>query len=201
MNRRLFVGRVLSFGVAALVVVLVVALFVVEVPAVQGGIVGGLIGLLSSQVTLYFQRLLRERGKLRCSVRAWTNARGGTEREERSFNISFFNEKDVNLALWDIKVKFHKESAKEREYPITLVPRGDYGTSGAGSPFSSLNLPSRVSIDYAMFLRASETTQERLKASDRGEFVGVLPGGEVFTCELPSWDDQTAIATPTIYRA
>jgi hypothetical protein len=191
------VARGLAFGLAALVVALVVALFVVEVPAVQGGIVGGLIGLLSSQATLYVQRLLRERGEVRCFVRAWTYPRGGTERESRSFEIRFFNEKDVSLALWDIKVKFHKKG----EEPIRLVPLGGLGTSGSGSPFSSLNLPSRVPTDYAMELEATGDTLQRLKASERAEFFGIIPGGEVFSCEMPTWDEQTAIKTPTVYRA
>jgi hypothetical protein len=196
MNRRLLVGWVLAFGLPSLVVVLVVALFVVPVPAVQGGIVGGLIGLLSSQATLYVQRWLRERGELRCSVRAWTNATAGTEREERSFELQFFNEKDVNLALWDIKVKFYKPG----EPPVTRIPKAVPGTIGAGSTVSSLNLPSRVTTDYALVVKANEETQAQLKASDRAEFVGTFPGGEGFTCEMPAWDDPTAISYPNRQR-
>ena len=179
-------SRALAVSLVVLVRVLLVALFVVQVPAVQGGIVGGLVGLLSSQATVYIQRLLRERGEVRCFVRAWSNATTGGERELRAFEMRFFNEKDVSIALWDVKVEFHKND----ESPITVFPLGGaYGTPGYGARFSSLNLPSRVAVDYPMYMEVGEENLQKLKDSERVEFVGTIPGGEVFRKELPSWQE------------
>jgi hypothetical protein len=161
-----------------------------------GVVVGGLVSLAVSVVVLFVQRLLRERGELHPEV-AWTSGgftggRSGRKGLGREFEVKFFNNRDVDLALWDIRLEFYKGS--ERTIRLSL----NFADDPNRSLVRVLNLPSRIAISRTMEMvvegdswDAVNPTLRLLKEADRAEFVGVIPGGEEIREKLkgepPSW--------------
>jgi hypothetical protein len=156
-----------------------------------GVVVGGLVSLVVAVVLLFVQRYLRQRGELHPEAR-WV--RGGYSRgesERREFEVKFFNERDVNVALWEIRLEFY-EGGKRTAY---LKP--DFaGDSGRG-PVGVLNLPSRVAIARTMGVTVEEDTLEAaretlrpLRQAESAWFVGVIPGGEEVRVRLPPWPTE-----------
>ncbi len=112
-------------------------------PQLQGAIVGGLIGFVSSFVTgvftLLLARRLRRSGKLRCEINAWSGGSYGAVRDSRTFTVRLLNEKEIGTALWNLRVVFYKDgkpwlsqmpTQTRTQSPIDVVdlPTGDDNT-------------------------------------------------------------------------
>ena len=167
-----------------MLVALVVALFLVQIPAVQGGIVGGLVGLLTSQLTTWMQRSLRERGEVDCEVAELARSMTSSQTVSYSFRVRFFNNKDVAVGLWHLRVVFPSQDGQEE--PFTPMVLG----TGTPSMFSELDLPSRVSVSRTLEI-TSETTLlpglivGLLDNPRKAELRGVFTGGTPFVADLP----------------
>lgn len=148
-------------------------------PAVQGAIVGALIGLISGQALLLMQRYLRGRGNVHTEIDAWLVRSGLPGVERRTFKVRFFNEKDIGIALWEVHVEFSKGDMRQTLYPLTAETRESIGV---------LNLPSRIGRSWVMQLDAQGDILSRVKEADKVELVALIPGGEEFREALIPWD-------------
>jgi hypothetical protein len=141
-------------------------------------IVGTLLGVL---VGLLGERYARERGKLHCEIDAWT----GEERnsygapEVRHFEATFYNEKDVALALWEVHMEAVQEDGETDLVGLQLTSTGEW--------VNVLNLPPHVAISQTMKATAGGEVLYRLKHAHQLRFVGVIAGGKELIRELPSW--------------
>ncbi len=175
---------------------LVGALFFVPIPAVQGGIVGGLIGLIASQSSLWMQRWLRKQGPLQREVHAWRNVGEGTVRESRTFIIRLLNEREVGTALWNLRLVFYKDGAAWlRRRPREMAP--------SDKPVEVCDLPPQVTVTRTLriwfdkpgdHLPGAGDALAKAKESEEIELVADIPGeGEAaFKAQLPLWDDLPA---------
>lgn len=155
-----------------------------------GVAVGGLVSLVVAVVLLFVQRYLRERGGLNPEI-TWTQ--GGHSMGEsvrREFEVKFFNARDVDVALWDIRLEFYKEGRRT----ASLEPN----FAGTPGPVRVLNLPSRVAIVREMGVEIKRDTLEAVRQevlplieADKAVFRGVIPGGEEIREDLkgepPPW--------------
>jgi len=104
----------------------------------------------------------------------WRQLRGLTE--YRSFEVRFFNNKDVNIALWDPEAEFYEEGKL-----IDALPVKD--AQGTNPPVGPIDLPSRHSVYIPMIVEADGELLKKLKGSDRGRFVVPL-GKLACSCAL-----------------
>ena len=148
---------------------------------VAGGVVGGVLGIVGVAVGLFGERYIRERGKVRCEIDAWTGADNPSfgAPEVRHFEVNLYNEKDVALALWDIHVEFVPEDGEPERVGLELTSTGER--------VSMLNLPSHVAISEGMRVTARGATLHRIQHARKLRFVGIIPGGKEFSKELPRW--------------
>jgi hypothetical protein len=152
-------------------------------------VVGALGGVWWGQV---LEDRRRRRGDVWRHVRAWvddtTNTAGDTE--TRTFDIRFFNDRDVNTALWDVKVECYREGSLVR----TLVPR----PGSVSQPMPTLpeevepiDLESRKSVYISLELVAEgEEELSLVKSADQLQFVAtMMPDDEKVSKSLRAWDD------------
>jgi hypothetical protein len=155
-----------------------------------GVVVGGLVSLVVAVVLLFVQRYLREHGEIYREV-SWTiPLRTGSKNLEHGFEGRFVNQKDVDTALWEIRLEFHKGGERVGN-PLTCY------LTDSNEAVRFLNLPSRVSIVREMHIQISASNLDELKdmlrplaEADGAEFVGAIPGGEEIRQELkgtPKW--------------
>jgi hypothetical protein len=107
----------------------------------------------------------------------------GGNPEGRGFDIRFFNDRDVNISLWDPRVEF-SEKGRLVEPPMvpTTGPRG-------GTEIGPIDLPSRTSVSVTMHVAADGERLARLKRADRVRFVAiVVPTGEKLSEDLRPWE-------------
>lgn len=144
-------------------------------------IIGTLLGVV---VGLVVQDRLRRRGEVRREVRAWVGGTGGGETEERHFEVRFFNNRDVNIALWDSKVEFYEgESLIESLTPEVTVSERPFWTA-----VGPIDLPSRTSVYKVMRVEAGGDLLEKCRGVARLRFVAtVVPGGEQLVEPLRRW--------------
>jgi hypothetical protein len=155
-----------------------------------GVVVGGLVSLIVAVVLMFVQRLLRTLGELRREV-TWTSGgftggrSPGRKGVGREFEAKFCNTRDVDIALWDIRLEFYKGS--ERTARLSL----NFADDPNRSPVRVLNLPSKIAISRTMEMvvegdtwDAVNPTLRLLKEANRAEFVGVIPGGEEIREEI-----------------
>ena len=127
-------------------------------------LLGSLLGFVVGLVVEY---LLRRRGELRREIRGWTGGRTGGRSEYRSFEVRLFNDKDVNIALWDAEAEFY-----EKDKLIDALPPKE--AQGTNPPVGPIDLPSRCSVYIQMIVEADGELLEKLKRSDRGRFVATI---------------------------
>lgn len=148
---------------------------------IAGGlaVVGTLLGVV---VGLVVEDRLRRRGEVRREVRAWVGGQTGGISESRVFEVRFFNDRDVNISLWDVKVEFYDG----KELIASLPPKESAGTS---PPVGPVDLPSRRSVFITMMVEADSELLEKLRRSDRSTLVAtVTPGGKKVSNALRAWD-------------
>jgi hypothetical protein len=155
-----------------------------------GALVAGVFALLGVAAGLVVEDRLRRKGEIRRKVRAWadgyTGGPGGNP-EGRGFEVRFFNDRDVNIALWDPKVEFY-EGRTLLEAP---TPRRGFRDAPPVRPM--IDLPSRTSVSESLYVEADGALLERYKRADRVKFVAtVVPSGERLSEDLRTWDPWVA---------
>jgi hypothetical protein len=152
------------------------------------GVVGTLGGVWWGQL-LEDER--RRRGEVRREVRAWadetTNTAGDTE--TRTFDMRFFNDRDVNIALWDVKVECYREGS----LIDTIFPRPGPVPQPMPTPpeeVEPIDLESRKSVYMSLQLVAEGEELSLVKSADQLQFVAtMMPDDEKVSKPLPAWDD------------
>jgi hypothetical protein len=144
-------------------------------------------------VGLVVEHRLRRRGEVRIEQRSWLWDRR-IPSHQRMFEVRFFNDRDVNISLWDARVEFYRGAELLDSLPAfkafaTLID--DAGRPVEGEEVGPIDLESRTSVYRQMEVHAeSDEMLERLKSADRVEFVATtIPGGGQVRKALTSWDD------------
>jgi hypothetical protein len=133
----------------------------------------------------------RRRGEVRREVSAWveetTNTAGDTE--TRTFDMRFFNDRDVKVALWDVQVEYYREGSRIG----TIVPRpgpSPQPPSWAPDEVEPIDLESRKSVYVSLELLAEGEELPLVKSADKLQFVAtMMPDDEKVSKPLPAWDD------------
>jgi hypothetical protein len=150
------------------------------------GVVGTLGGVWWGQV---LEDRRRRRGEVRREVSAWmgwtTSTSGDTE--TRNFDMRFFNDREVNIALWDVGVEYYREGS----LIDTIVPRSTSGGAGMETgEVEPIDLESRKSVYMSLQLVAEGEELSLLKSADQLQFVAtMMPDNEKVSKPLPAWDD------------
>jgi hypothetical protein len=152
------------------------------------GVVGTLGGVWWGQV---LEDRRRRRGEVRREISAWvegtTNTAGDTE--TRTFDMRFFNDRDVNIALWDVQVEYYREGSLigtiiRRPAPVPQPP------PGPPEEVEPIDLESRKSVYTSLQLVAEGEELSLLKSADQLQFVAtMMPDEEKVSKPLPAWDD------------
>ncbi len=193
---RLLLGMAFAFVLVALAL----AVFVVQVPAIQGGIVGGLIGLLSSQVALIVDRYLKERGEVLFEIKdGWAGGeylnvpkeyiRQASDfelaslREARHFEVRLRNTKDVVVSLWDFSVVF----SRGEEHLASLTPH----LAATGQPLDLLNIPPKVAVSHVVHISISKDPAKlrNVWRADQVEITVTVDGEGQRSAALPRWTE------------
>ncbi len=188
MSLRRLAVVVVAVGIVV-VIALVTALFLVEIPAVQGAAVGGLVGVIGSVVTgvstLLLAYRLRRTGEIRHrSPNNWIGATYGAVQESRTFSIRLLNERDTGTALWDLQVVFYKDG---RPW-LSQVPR----QTQADTPVDLLDLPPNETVTqvFKVTFNTGGDALRKARESDRIKLIANIPGEGTFEEDLPSWGTQ-----------
>ena len=156
------------------------------------GVVGTLVGSFGG--VWWGQRLedkRRRRGEVRREVSAWVEATTNTagDTETRTFDMRFFNDRDVNIALWDVQIEYHREGSRIG----TIFPRPapvPQPTPGQQEEVEPIDLESRKSVYMSLQLVAEGEELSLLKSADQLQFVAtMMPDDEKVSKPLPAWDD------------
>jgi len=184
---------------AVVLVALVLAIFLVQVPAIQGGIVGGLLGLLSSQAALFVARYLRERGEVVIEVKGWIgssrtsfpngNISQATAREldsaseQRQFEVRVRNTKDVSVSLWDFSVVLSRGG--QQVYSL------DAHDTISELRLDLLNIPAQEAVLRVVRISVSESAEKLRQAydADKVEMTVTVAGEGQRSRDLPRWSD------------
>ena len=152
------------------------------------GLVGTLGGVWWGQV---LEDRRRRRGEVRRDVNAWAGGTTSTsgDTETRNFEMRFFNDRDVNIALWDVEVEYYREGSLIG----TIVPRSTSGGTGTGlgpGEVEPIDLESRKSVYVSLQLVAEGEELSFVKSADQLQFVAtMMPDNEKVSKPLPAWDD------------
>src|ERR687897_246019 len=135
----------------------------------------------------------RRRGEVRREVRAWVEETTSTsgDTETRIFDIRFFNDRDVNTALWDVKVECYREGSLLVTISPRPVPPQHMPVPEEVEP---IDLESRKSVYVSLQLVAEGEELSLVKSADKLQFVAtMMPDDEKVSKRLPAWDDLEAL--------
>jgi hypothetical protein len=159
---------------------------VLAVLGVVGTLVGSFGGVWWGQ---WLEDKRRRRGEVRREVSAWVEARTNTagDSETRTFDMRFFNDRDVNIGPWDVRVECYQGES----LLATIVPRP---VSPPHVPVPEevepIDLESRKSVYVSLQLVAEGEELSLVKSADQLQFVAtMMPGDEKVSKPLPAWDD------------
>lgn len=152
-------------------------------------LVGSLAGFVVGLVVEY---RLRRRGEVVREVKAWIDgttwdpSEQSIPSESRVFQMRFFNDKDINISLWDVRAECFREGKLVKAYRLS---RGT-GDNTVLTPWvTRIDLESRKSVFMSLNLYASAEELSLLKSADRLQFVATtIPGGKKMRKSLPKWD-------------
>jgi hypothetical protein len=155
---------------------------VLAVLGVVGTLVGSFGGVWWGQ---WLEDKRRRRGEVRREVSAWVEATTNTagDTETRTFDMRFFNDRDVNIALWDVEVEYYREGSQIG----TIIPRP---ASVPPEEVEPIDLESRKSVYMSLQLVAEGEELSLVKSADQLQFVAtMMPDDEKVSKPLPAWDD------------
>jgi hypothetical protein len=133
----------------------------------------------------------RRRGEVRREVRAWVDDTTSTtgDTETRIFDMRFYNDRDVNIALWDVKVECYREGS----LIDTIFPRPapvPQSMPTLPEEVEPIDLESRKSVYMSLQLVAEGEELSLVKSADQLQFVAtMMPDDEKVSKPLPAWDD------------
>ena len=148
------------------------------------GVTGTLGGVWWGQV---LEDKRRRQGEVRREVSAWTGWTTSTsgDTETRNFDMRFFNDRDVNIALWDVRVEYYREGS----LIDTIFPRSTSGGTGLGlgtGEVEPIDLESRKSVYVSLQLVAEGEELSPVKSADQLQFVATrMPDDEKVSKPLP----------------
>jgi hypothetical protein len=149
-------------------------------------VVGALGGVWWGQV---LEDRRRRRGEVWRHVRAWvddTTSHSG-DTETRTFDIRFFNDRDVNTALWDVRVECYREGSLLDTIDPRPVPPPHMPVPDEAEP---IDLESRKSVYKSLQLVAEGEELSLVKSADQLLFVAtMMPDDEKISKPLRAWDD------------
>jgi hypothetical protein len=151
---------------------------------VVGTLVGSFGGVWWGQV---LEGKRRRRGKVRREVSAWVGETTSTsgDTETRIFDMRFFNDRDVNIALWDVQVEYYREGSLIG----TIVPRPAPVPQPMPTPpdeVEPIDLESRKSVYVSLQLVAEGEELSLAKSADQLQFVAtMMPDDEKVSKPLP----------------
>jgi len=142
----------------------------------------GVFAVVGLVAGLGVEYLLRRWGAVRREIQSWVGSSRGGLVESRGFEATFFNDKDVNISLWNPKVEFRKDGR--------LLDTVDAAIRGRG-PAGPIDLPSRTSVEVTMYVEAERGSLELLRSADQVLFVASpVPRGKKLEEPLKLWDDE-----------
>ena len=153
--------------------------------AVQGAIVGGLIGLIGSLVvsraTLRAEHQLKRRGLLRYEIEAWTAFKPGGD-NARDLSLLFFNDTQTDAAFWKVGIEYRAEEEGPR-YKLRLF------NGPTDEVVDTMSFPSGqpVSCELRAYEYRGLAPPDAPRPSRNLELVGEMPGGKEFRIQLPPW--------------
>ena len=93
--------------------------------AVVLSVAGTLLGVMVGLVVEYW---LRRRGVVRREARAWVGWSTGSASGSRTFEVRFFNARDVNISLCDAEVEFiGVQNCSTPSPPCVVIPEARWG--------------------------------------------------------------------------
>jgi hypothetical protein len=127
----------------------------------------------------------RRRGEVRREVRAWVEETTSTtgDIETRTFDMRFYNDRDVNVALWDVQVEYYREGS----LIDTVIPRPvPHPMPTPSEEVEPIDLESRKSVYVSLQLVAEGEELSLLKSADQLLFVAtMMPDDEKVSKPLP----------------
>ena len=167
-------GR-LIWAIVGLVAILAIAAILVPSPRLQGVIVGGMIGVVGSTVTLFGQYYLRRSTPLIWDIKAWSDSRDGVLNTWRDFVVRIVNTREIGTALWNVQVVFYKKG----EEPFAITPR--LSVVGDQPLIEVIDLPPQETVTrhLRVLLPTSEVDPiDKVKTADKVKLLADIPGGE-----------------------
>jgi hypothetical protein len=158
-----------------------------------GGAMGGILTIVGVVAGAMLERSLRRQGKVRHSFVEW-NLVLQSHPPSFSFIAKFFNEKDLDIGLRDLRVVFYRGKAEMVSaelyfgFEAGLYPDGQPGDARhreyTGLRAEAINLPSGQWLSRPLIGRVSKKEdQDKLQPCDRVVFRGYLPKGNLFETE------------------
>jgi hypothetical protein len=92
-------------------------------------------------------------------VSAWSNGSLGHARESRRFDVRFFNDRDLNIALCDVQVEY----CQEGEVIDTITP---HRAGARAALVEQIDLESRKTVNMELELTAEGVELVQLKNAD-----------------------------------
>jgi hypothetical protein len=101
--------------------------------------------------------------------------------------MRFFNDRDVNISLWDAEVELYRGA----DFIGTFIPTiRRWVVDGRGDELGPIDLESRKSVYLVVEVDAGCQEREEARSADRVEFVATkIPGGKKVREPLPLWAD------------
>ena len=155
------------------------------------GVVGTLVGSFGG---IWWGQVLADKSRRRGEVRrevssGWVKETTSTtgDTETRTFDLRFFNDRDVNIALWDVQVECYREGSLIGTIVPRPVPPQHMPVPEEVEP---IDLESRKSVYISLELVAEGEELPLVKSADKLQFVAtMMPDDEKVSKPLPAWDD------------
>jgi len=150
---------------------------------IAGTVVGAVVGLVGG-------RWVRSWGEVLCEVDSWHAwgtggqlAGGYIGVEERRLEVTFLNQKDVPVTVWDMQLAFYKG---DRPLEAWAYPHLEFVDEQARrEPLGRVDLPPRVSVPLAIHATLGRADKrEAMEGVDRAEFVASIVGAKDIRREL-----------------
>jgi len=154
-------------------------------------IITGVFTLLGVVVGLFGARWVRSWGKVRCEIDSWQPSTKGGQLaagyigvEERRLQVTFLNQKDLTVTVWDMQLAFYKGSEPIEAWAHPHLEFVD--DHAQRKPLGRVDLPPRVSVPLAIHATLGRDDKRyAMEGVDRAEFVASIVGAKDIRRALP----------------